>query len=599
LKSLTILVQQVLEESGTWCHTSTAMDLKTINGRVEDEGVSFLTITLPNFGKDFEKSLDQGFVARNLFQGFSWKGGLPRFLGGFLELVFDRDSGRLLQHPSIDAIRAVRQITLMCGKVELECADWRIKSAFDKYVATEQEVKDADKNFHSDRKDQFGRIASMLFGRVLSKVDSDIYYGKIVPKHGSGSTADGIKGDLKYQQTVWTDRLEEYFPMGEYLTSSWGLFLDNSESFTSLSPGSEIPAKVISVPKTLKTPRLIAMEPTAMQYAQQGLLESIVEAIEADDIAKNLISWKAQTPNQELASRGSRNGDLATLDLSEASDRVSNQHVRHLLRNHSHFAGAVDASRSRKADVDGHGVLRLAKFASMGSALCFPFEAIVFCTVLFIGIENELGRTLTMRDVKSLIGRVRVYGDDIIIPVEYVSSAVSELEAFGFKVNTNKSFWTGKFRESCGKDYYDGHDVSVTRVRALLPEQQKSVSEIISTVSLRNQLYYAGYWNTVEWLDKRIERLIPFPYVLPTSPALGRWSFLGHETEKFHPTLHKPLVRAAVVSAKLPKSNLEGYAALMKFFLKRGDLPIADRKHLEQAGRPVSVDIKHRWTSAI
>jgi len=599
LKSLTILVQQVLEESGTWCHTSTAMDLKTINGRVEDEGVSFLTITLPNFGKDFEKSLDQGFVARNLFQGFSWKGGLPRFLGGFLELVFDRDSGRLLQHPSIDAIRAVRQITLMCGKVELECADWRIKSAFDKYVATEQEVKDADKNFHSDRKDQFGRIASMLFGRVLSKVDSDIYYGKIVPKHGSGSTADGIKGNLKYQQTVWTDRLEEYFPMGEYLTSSWGLFLDNSESFTSLSPGSEIPAKVISVPKTLKTPRLIAMEPTAMQYAQQGLLESIVEAIEADDIAKNLISWKAQTPNQELASRGSRNGDLATLDLSEASDRVSNQHVRHLLRNHSHFAGAVDASRSRKADVDGHGVLRLAKFASMGSALCFPFEAIVFCTVLFIGIENELGRTLTMRDVKSLIGRVRVYGDDIIIPVEYVSSAVSELEAFGFKVNTNKSFWTGKFRESCGKDYYDGHDVSVTRVRALLPEQQKSVSEIISTVSLRNQLYYAGYWNTVEWLDKKIERLIPFPYVLPTSPALGRWSFLGHETEKFHPTLHKPLVRAAVVSAKLPKSNLEGYAALMKFFLKRGDLPIADRKHLEQAGRPVSVDIKHRWTSAI
>jgi len=599
LKSLTILVQQVLEESGTWCHTSTAMDLKTINGRVEDEGVSFLTITLPNFGKDFEKSLDQGFVARNLFQGFSWKGGLPRFLGGFLELVFDRDSGRLLQHPSIDAIRAVRQITLMCGKVELECADWRIKSAFDKYVATEQEVKAADKNFHSDRKDQFGRIASMLFGRVLSKVDSDIYYGKIVPKHGSGSTADGIKGNLKYQQTVWTDRLEEYFPMGEYLTSSWGLFLDNSESFTSLSPGSEIPAKVISVPKTLKTPRLIAMEPTAMQYAQQGLLESIVEAIEADDIAKNLISWKAQTPNQELASRGSRNGDLATLDLSEASDRVSNQHVRHLLRNHSHFAGAVDASRSRKADVDGHGVLRLAKFASMGSALCFPFEAIVFCTVLFIGIENELGRTLTMRDVKSLIGRVRVYGDDIIIPVEYVSSAVSELEAFGFKVNTNKSFWTGKFRESCGKDYYDGHDVSVTRVRALLPEQQKSVSEIISTVSLRNQLYYAGYWNTVEWLDKRIERLIPFPYVLPTSPALGRWSFLGHETEKFHPTLHKPLVRAAVVSAKLPKSNLEGYAALMKFFLKRGDLPIADRKHLEQAGRPVSVDIKHRWTSAI
>jgi len=599
LKSLTILVQKALEESSAWCHTSAAMDVKTIHGRVEDEGVSFLTITLPNFGKDLEKGLDQGFVDRSLFQGFSWKGGLPRFLGGFLDPIFDRSTGRLLPHPSIEAIHAVRQITLMCGKVELECAEWRVKSAFDKYVATEEEVKEADKNFHSDRKDQFGRIASLLFGKVLSKVDSDIYYGRIVPKHGSGSTADRIKGNQKYEQTIWTDRLEEYFPSGEYLTSSWGLFLDNSDQFTYLSPGAEIPAKVISVPKTLKTPRLIAMEPTAMQYAQQGLMESIVNAIEEDDISRQLISWKSQTPNQELASKGSSDGTLATLDLSEASDRVSNQHVRHLLRNHSHFAGAVDACRSRKADVDGHGVLRLAKFASMGSALCFPFEAIVFCTVLFIGIENELGRPVTMRDIKSLIGKVRVYGDDIIIPVEYVSSAVSELEAFGFKVNTNKSFWTGKFRESCGKDYYDGHDVSIVRVRSLLPEQQKSVPEIISTVSLRNQMYYSGYWATVKWLDDIIERLIPFPYVLPTSPALGRWSFLGYESERFHPTLHKPLVKAAVVSTKLPKSNLEGYAALMKFFLKRGDLPIADRKHLEQAGRPVSVDIKHRWTSAI
>jgi len=597
LKSLNILFEQVLVESGTWCHTSTTQDLKTALGRIEDEGVSFLTITLPNFGKDLEKGLDQGFVDRNLFHGFSWKGGLPRFLGGFLDLIFDRSTGLLLEHPSVEAIHSIRQLTLMFGKVELECADWRTKAAFDKYVSTEQEVKDADLNFHGDRKANFGRISSMLFGNVLSKVDSDIYYGNIIPKHGSGATADRIKGNRKYEQTVWTDRLEEYFPSGENLTHDWSAFLELQETFTYLDPGSEIPAKVISVPKTLKTPRLIAEEPTAMQYAQQGILESIVKAIREDDISRSLISWHDQTPNQVLACQGSREGDLATLDLSEASDRVSNQHVRHLLRNHSSFAGAVDACRSRKADVLGHGVLRLAKFASMGSALCFPMEAIVFCTVVFMGIEQALSRSLTMKDVKSLIGKVRVYGDDIIVPVDYVGPVVSELEAFGFKVNTNKSFWTGKFRESCGKDYYDGHDVSIVRVRSLLPEQREHVPEIISTVSLRNQLYYAGYWNTVEWLDKRIERLIPFPYVLPTSSALGRWSFLGHETERFHPTLHKPLVKAAVVQAKLPVSKLDGYAALMKFFLKRGDLPIADREHLVRAGRPVSVDIKHRWVS--
>jgi hypothetical protein len=583
LKSLNILLKQVLVESGTLCHTSTAMDLKTIYGRVEDEGVSFLTITLPNFGKDLEKGLDQGFVDRNLFHGFSWKGGLPRFLGGFLDLIFDRSTGRLLERPSIDAIHSLRQITLMFGKVELECADWRTKAAFDKYVSTEQEVRDADKNFHGDRKANFGRIASMLFGNVLSKVDSNVYYGEIVPKHGSGATADKVKGNAKYLQTEWTDRLEEFFPHGEYLFPSWSHFLDSKEPLTFLDPGSERPAKVISVPKTLKTPRLIAMEPVAMQYAQQGLLEAIVKAIREDDISRNLISWDDQKPNQHLAKLGSSSGELATLDLSEASDRVSNQHVRHLLRNHSHFAGAVDACRSRKADVDGHGVLRLAKFASMGSALCFPMEAIVFCTVIFMGIEKCLNRSLTMKDVKSLIGKVRVYGDDIIVPVEYVGPVVSELEAFGFKVNTNKSFWTGKFRESCGKDYYDGHDVSIVRVRSLLPEQRGHVPEIISTVSLRNQLYYAGYWSTVKWLDGIIEGLIPFPYVLPTSPAIGRWSFLGHETERIHPTLHKPLVKAAVVVSKLPQSNLDGSGALLKYFLKRSELPYADREHLVRA----------------
>jgi len=125
------------------------------------------------------------------------------------------------------------------------------------------------------------------------------------------------------------------------------------------------------------------------------------------------------------------NGNLATLDLSEASDRVSNQHVRLLVKNHRALREAVDATRSRKADVLGK-TIRLAKFASMGSALCFPFEALVFATIVFVGIERELNRQLTQKDIESFYGRVRVYGDDIIVPVEYVESVVRELEALGF-----------------------------------------------------------------------------------------------------------------------------------------------------------------------
>jgi len=257
------------------------------------------------------------------------------------------------------------------------------------------------------------------------------------------------------------------------------------------------------------------------------------------------------------------------------------------------------------AEVAEHGVIRLNKFASMGSALCFPFEAIVFATVVFMGIEKELGRQLTRRDIKSFKGQVRVYGDDIIVPTHFAVSVVSELEAFGFKVNSNKSFWAGRFRESCGKEYFDGHDVTITRVRRMLPTSRKDAPEIVSTVALRNLLFKAGFDTTVDWLDSIIGKLIPFPIVEETSPLLGRLSWSPLEVTSWDFKLQRPLVRGAVLDTTIPDSHLEGYGALLKFFLTRqtennvldylnDDLPVIAKDHLERSGRPVSVRIKIR-----
>jgi len=590
----------VLAEAGTWCCTSTDKDSKTILARIESEGMSFLTISLPKFGKDFEKSLDQGFVDRDSFLGFKRRAGLPQLFGGFLDLVFDRNTGVLLDDPSIEAIRCLRQITLMMAKVKVACSDERNNRAFQKYLESENHVKEADKSFDYEERKLFSRMALLIFGNVLSAIDRKVYNGEIIPKHGSGQTADGILGNKKYRSKYWTERLEDAgFTASEFLMSSWSQDIDYS-SINMVEPGAEIPVRVITVPKTLASPRIIAMEPVAMQYAQQGLLECITEEIYQDDLCKSLIGNLDQTPNQELARLGSEKLELATLDLSEASDRVSNQHVRQLLSFHPHLHDVVDASRSRKADVNGK-VIRLAKFASMGSALCFPMEAIVFCTVVFRGIEDALGTRLTRSDVKRLVGRVRIYGDDIIVPVEFVHHVIARLESYGFVVNRSKSFWTGKFRESCGKEYYDGHDVSIVKVRSILPSSRGHAEEMVSTVSTRNLLYKAGYWKSAYYLDTICERFIPLPVVLDTSPGLGRVSFLGYETEKWHPHLQSPLVKAAVVKHTLPKDSLGGYEALLKFFLKRdsplGSLPAVDKNHLERAGRPVSVDIKHRWVS--
>jgi len=387
--------------------------------------------------------------------------------------------------------------------------------------------------------------------------------------------------------------LDDVFPEGEYAHPNWRSFLETS-GLPLLEPGEELPVRVITVPKTLKTPRIIAIEPTAMQFMQQGILELIEQEIARDRLLTSFISWKHQEPNQLLAHLGSLNGLLATLDLSEASDRVSNQLVRKMTSGYGIIYDAIDACRSRKADVPGHGVIRLAKFASMGSALTFPLESIVFITILFCGIERALNTRLTKKLLMSFLGQVRVYGDDIIVPVEFVPYVYSELETFGFRVNAGKSFWTGRFRESCGKEYYGGYDVSIVRCRSGLPTTRRDASEIVSTVSLRNRLFKAGYVKAVEYLDDEIKKLIPFPQVLETSPVLGRWNG-EYDVHRYHKGLQIPLVRGLVTVSKIPDSRLEGWAALHKFFLKRGDLPVFDRKHLERSGRPVSVDIKTRW----
>lgn len=597
MKSPMLLWKLIAEESAIRCHTSATMDIKTVQGRLNKEGFSFLSITLPQFGKDFQKALDQGVVSHAMFQGFSRHGCLPRFLGGFTERVFNRDAGVLLDDPDIDAILAVRQLSLMFSKVLLPCSDARERNSMAEFIECEQEVKRQDSLRTPDDLREFKRMSRLLFSDMFSKIDRMVYNLELVPRHGPGATADKLRGNSKYRQRTWPSRLEPYFPCGDYMFPNARYFAEHYDEVHFLEPGAELPVRVISVPKTMKTPRIIAIEPTAMQYAQQALMEVIVKEVENHPILSSLIGFEQQEPNQLLAKLGSFKEPLATLDLSEASDRVSNQLVIEMMSDFPHLQGAVQASRSTKADVPGHGVIPLSKFASMGSALCFPVEAMVFLTCICLGLEKEYNTQFTSKgSFRALSGRVRVYGDDLIVPVDSVFSVVDSLEHFGARVGASKSFWNGKFRESCGKEYYDGFDVSIVKVRRMLPTTRRDVPEVISMVSLRNQLYMAGYWSTVRWMDQYLVKMLKhFPWVADSSSALGRVSFLGYESQKECVKLHAPLVKAWVVSSRLPIDKLDGPGALLKYFLKRGNLPVSDGNHLERAGRPRSTDIITRW----
>jgi len=592
VKSLTAFSQVLLDDLGKWCGVSTLRDGKTVTERVDHEGDSFLTITLPTFGKDFERSLELGRIDDDLFLGFAKTGGLPRFLGGFLRLVFDSGTGTLLKAPSITAIRCVRQFCHAFAKIEIECSDERKASAVKRYLECEQELHQVQDEIQGLLPD-FARTAWELFSDVLTYVEHELYEGTLVPKHGPGSTSDSLTGNGKYEQAEWPNRLEPYMPAGEYVLPNWRYWQDLSD-MKFLEPGEERPVKVTLVPKTLKTPRVIAMEPTCMQYAQQAIMKPLVESLERNDSLKWLIGFTDQLPNQELAREGSLHRNLATLDLSEASDRVSNQLVLALLNRTPFLSGAVQGSRSTNADVPDHGVIPIVKFASMGSALCFPIEAMVFLTIIAEVWAESQGRRFTRQDRKVLKGLVRVYGDDLIVPVEIAQSLTDRLEAYGLKVNRSKSFWNGSFRESCGGDFYAGEWVTPVRVRSVFPESMRQTSAVVSTVSLRNQLFELGLTGSVEFLDSILERVLPVYPELPRGhSAIGRWVWGPVKASHMHPHLHTPFVKAYVVDAPLPSSPLGGAPALMKFFIERSFEPLS-KKAFSHAGRPSAVHIKLR-----
>jgi len=582
------------------CHTSATVDSKTVDRRVKDEGLSFLTITLPKFGAAFTSWLDNGQIDISSQTSFGRKrSGLPRFLAGFLCQIFDT-SGVLLDQPSFDAIDAVRQLTTMFAKMEYPCTPARDGAALRSYVEIDQVVRRSANATPNGVREDFRRVAALLFGSVASTVDDLVHRGEISGKHGPGSTADHLRGNLKWSQTSWTERLEEEFPFLEHVLPSVSYWRD-AQHADYLSPGDELPVRVITVPKTPKAPRIIAVEPTCMQYMQQAISTELVKSLEplspnGDDGVFGMIGFRDQIPNREMARKGSMDGSLATLDLSDASDRVSVQHVEDLFHRFPSLLKGVLSVRSTKAEVRGHGVIPLAKYASMGSALTFPLEAMVFLTAVFLGIEKALGQPLTRRTVRDFAARVRVYGDDIVVPAALVYDVISQLETLGLKVNVDKSFWNGKFRESCGGDYYDGRWVTPIRVRQSLPESRVDTKEMIAAVSLRNQCYFAGYWKTAKWLDGMLAgMLVHFPTVHPSSSLLGRHTVLPIQWDSVSKSTQSPIVRGWVVRSRPPESVLNGWGALRKCLSPGRVEPFQDPEHLLRQGRDAATGLILRW----
>lgn len=610
-KDSLMVLAEVYKDYASMCGVDLdSRDLEKIRSRVEHEGYQFLTITLPALGASFEACLERQSIESDSFKPFrkAKKSRSPRLFGVFFDLVF-HTSGTLLLEPDPRAIAAIRQLSYLFKKQKEACSNEKTAEALLRYKEVEREL--AMFPVRGDDLADFSRISHHLWHTMLSQIEIQ----HSTPHHGPGATADRVLSNQKYTIKQWYDRLEGFFPLFSFgLPSESAYDSKTYHGIESVKQEDEMPVRVISVPKTAKTPRIIAIEPTCMQYTQQAVARALMRTLELSPITSGHINFSDQKVNRQLALQGSVDRRTATLDLSDASDRVRNDLVAPMFVSNPDLWGAIQACRSTRAKV-GDDILSLSKFASMGSALCFPIESMFFYTLSVLGILRSRKVPLERAAVIDAARETYVYGDDIIVPVDTAPEVIRTLHSFGCKVNVAKSFINGYFRESCGMDAYAGQDVTPVYLRRIIPNDGKDAASVLSLISASNQFYKIGLWLTATVLKRRVERLIgKLPVLGDDSEAVGWSSFMFREPNtykeecdlliapckaRYSKTLHRVEYHTYVAKPAYKQDSIDDYAALMKFFIESSPLCIGGvdtTRDLERSSRFGTVTLKRRWT---
>jgi len=206
--------------------------------------------------------------------------------------------------------------------------------------------------------------------------------------------------------------------------------------------------KLLFVDKNALTHRTIIPQSLAMLGVQLGYGRALSRVLGKLNMSKS----SAQTRHKCLAARGSWSKDLATIDLKNASNTLSRKFVEYLLP--PRWFKVLDACRKTHVTYKGKR-FRLEMFSAMGNGYTFELETLLFSSLL-AGLGLQPGRDCW------------VFGDDIIVPEDFVRDLYVLLRYCGLEPNESKSFsGDSPFRESCGGDYFNGHDVTPCRFTSL------------------------------------------------------------------------------------------------------------------------------------
>jgi len=580
IQIITALLHDVFETHGEVFNCkSRRLTLEKVNERRASEGVGFLTKTLPCLGKALERALSSNTPLDANLLGFDAleESKLPRFLGELFGLVLD-SSGVPLQEPSALAIRSLMDILYCFYKYELPYTPELEQQVVAAFEETERDLLTNEKTLAAiglqvseciDRGDRVdsstephavARKARLLLQELFAYFDPT----DIKPKHGPGAVATKQQLWDKYLWTNISAAITESYPQDAYFYASQGHVCDHLSAFGLVGEAS-LPARVILVPKDARGPRLISCEPVDNQWIQQGLSQAVVKLVEAHPLTKWNVFFTDQGPNQRGALLGSSTGKYVTLDLKEASDRVSLDLVRLLFP--PHVVAPMEACRSTETTLPDGRRIKLKKFAPMGSSLCFPIMALTIWAILTAAAPDEDTRE-----------SILVYGDDVIGPTAFAEDAMKQLETFGLKINRSKSCTSGFYRESCGTNAFKGINVTPVRLRTVwndsrTPEVYESWIAYANSYSGRGSddiQFRRSYYNVSNLIAEALHAIygaIPTMDMNLTCPSLY---CVSHEQKplKTRTSLRFQKKQYLVWELKSPVINqeMDGWSMLLRYF---------------------------------
>lgn len=127
--------------------------------------------------------------------------------------------------------------------------------------------------------------------------------------------------------------------------------------------------------------------------------------------------------------------EIATIDLKDASDSISVELCRFLLP--KRIFHKLQEYRSQMVLGLDRSYHMTKKISSMGNGFTFELMTLILLSVCKV-LDHE----------------ATVFGDDIIIRRDKAARLIVLLSDVGLKVNMEKSFTDGPFRESCGGNYH-------------------------------------------------------------------------------------------------------------------------------------------------